>query len=86
MQKGLKNGMKKEQFNTRIPAPLRRAVAAVAGALDLTNEQMAEIALATLLGSEDAAVQSRQKKIEQTAKRMRLSFDEPQLQLAGVLN
>lgn len=38
--------MKTEQFNTRIPAQLKRAIAAVSGALNWSQQEVAEAALA----------------------------------------
>ena len=75
--------MEKKQFNARIPAKLRRATSLVVASLEWSNEDIAEVALATLLGSRDELLLAKKRKIEQAAKELHLSFDLPEHQSAG---
>ena len=72
--------VEKEQFNTRLPADLKRAVVTAAAALGWSYEEMSEIAMATLLGSPDAIINAKRRKVMETAKSLRLSFERAGLQ------
>lgn len=54
--------MKKEQFNTRIPEALKTATNTVAAALGWKKEEIAEVALASVLGSKDKLILAKREK------------------------
>lgn len=76
--------MKKEQFNARIRPDLKRAASTVAAALDWTKEEIAEVALANLLGTRDELMIVKKRKAEKVSRELNLSFNPVQDQLLGL--
>lgn len=70
----MKPHAEKQQFNTRIPADLKRGTRIVAAALDWTVEDITEVALASLFGTKDRLILAKKERVEQAAKSLSLSF------------
>jgi predicted transcriptional regulator len=77
--------MEKAQFNVRLPGDLRAATLKIADALDYTRDEIAEVALATLLGGRDEVVKAKWKKAQRTARLLKLAatFNPPDRQHGG---
>lgn len=73
----------KEQFNVRIPSNLKETAVAIAEALRFSREEMAEIAWASLFGTQDAEILAKRQKVEKLVKELGLSFDFSERQLAA---
>ena len=69
--------MKKEQFNARIPGPLKAATSTVAAALGWKKEEIAEVALASVLGSRDRLILAKLEKIQEKSRELALTFNVP---------
>ncbi len=76
--------MKKRQLNARLPEPLRRATRTVAAHLNWKVEEIAEVAYSMVLGSTDELIQAKQRKIEEAAKRLRVTFNLAESQMTGL--
>ncbi len=76
--------MEKEQFNVRLPVELKRAAAAVAGALGWSNQELVHVALAELLGRRDELVIVKRKMALQAAKHLKVSFKDADSQSVGL--
>lgn len=76
--------MEKRQFNARLPLPLRRAAINIADRLDWTREEIAEVAYATLFGSNDRLILAKKEKVEEVVKQLSLSFNDAEPQSVGM--
>lgn len=76
------------QFNTRVRSTLFQAVTQVCDRLEWTKDEVAEVALATVLGSQDSLMREKRKRIVEAAKQLEiaLTFNPPEFQLAGFVN
>lgn len=69
----------KHQLNIRVKPAVRDAVTQVCERLDWTRDDLAEVAIASLLGSRDNLIKAKRDKCVQIAKELKivLSFDLP---------
>lgn len=78
--------MEKTQFNARVQKGLKQAAVQVAEAGDFTTEEIVEIALANLFGTQDELMVAKRNKVQRIVAQLnlKLSFKGPQLLLVGI--